>query len=132
MHPVLPRQSVFLVVLLSSVACAVPADQSQSELDDAFAARAAALELDTNYHPPPGQDLHHHTSGFAKILCSAVFITGLDAQDAAANVGGFTSPFDERNNVVDTVVDYEPNLGRRGHSHREEVQESGVRDARDW
>ena len=107
MHLVLPRQSVLLVVLLGSVACAVPADQSQSELDDVFAARAAALELDTNYHPPPGQDLHHHTSGFAKILCSAVFITGLDPQDAAANVGGFTSPFNERQHVVDTVVDYE-------------------------
>jgi CubicO group peptidase (beta-lactamase class C family) len=36
-----------------------------------------------------------------------VFITGLDADDAAANVGGFISPFDERQYVVDTVIDYE-------------------------
>ena len=53
-----------------------------------------------------GRTLHHHTSGFAKILCSAVFITGLDPADAAANVGGFTSPFGERAQVVDTVVDF--------------------------
>ena len=31
----------------------------------------------------------------------------MDAADAAANVGGFISPFDERAHVVDTVVDYE-------------------------
>lgn len=69
-------------------------------------ARADLFELDTEYIPPPGEALHHQTAGFAKILCSAVFITGLDADDAAANVGGFISPFDERHHVVDTVVDY--------------------------
>ena len=70
-------------------------------------ARALAFELDTEYVPPPGDPLHHETAGFAKILCSGVFITGLDAEDAAANVGGFISDFDLRGNVVDTVVDYE-------------------------
>ena len=69
-------------------------------------ARAELFELDTEYVPPPGQALHHQTAGFAKILCSGVFITGLDADDAAANVGGFISPFDQRHHVVDTVVDY--------------------------
>ena len=70
-------------------------------------ARAAALELDTEYTPPPGEALHHHTAGFASTLCSAVFLTGLDPEDAAANIGGFTSPFDERHHVVDTIVDYD-------------------------
>lgn len=70
-------------------------------------ARALAFELDTEYTPPPGEALHHYTAGFAKILCSGVFITGLDPDDAAANVGGFTSPFDQRHHVVDTVVDFE-------------------------
>ena len=40
-------------------------------------------------------------------MCSAVFLTGLDPEDAAANIGGFTSPFEERRHVVDTVVDFE-------------------------
>ena len=71
----------------------------------ALLARADSLELPTVYVPPPGEALHHHTSGFAKVLCSGVFITGLDPRDAAANVGGFTSPFEERVHVVDTVVD---------------------------
>jgi CubicO group peptidase (beta-lactamase class C family) len=75
--------------------------------EEQLIARAASYELDTEYVPPPGEALHHHTAGFAKILCSGVFITGLDADDAAANVGGFISPFDERQYVVDTVIDYE-------------------------
>ncbi len=54
---------------------------------------------------PPGNALNHHTAGFAKILCSAVFLTGLDPKDAAENVGGFTSPFALRSQVVDTNVD---------------------------
>tara|TARA_B100000427_G_scaffold140335_1_gene116723 strand:+ start:625 stop:2061 length:1437 start_codon:yes stop_codon:yes gene_type:complete len=70
-------------------------------------ARAASYELDTEYVAPPGDPLHHHTAGFAKILCSGVFITGLDADDTAANMGGFISPFDERHHVVDTVIDYD-------------------------
>ena len=105
-----PRHFVFLVALLGFAACSGPEGQSESGLDDARAAliaRAASLELDTEYAPPPGEALHHHTSGFAKILCSAVFITGLDPEDAAANVGGFSSPFEERHHVVDTVVDFE-------------------------
>ena len=69
--------------------------------------RAEALELDTEYVPPPGVGLHHHTAGFARTLCSAVFLTGLDWRDAAANIGGFTSPFEERHHVVDTIVDFE-------------------------
>jgi len=75
--------------------------------EEQLIARADSYELDTEYVAPPGEALHHHTAGFAKILCSGVFITGLDADDAAANVGGFISPFDERQHVVDTVIDYE-------------------------
>ncbi|MHB1327944.1 MAG: serine hydrolase domain-containing protein, partial [Gemmatimonadales bacterium] len=47
----------------------------------------------------------HAISGFAKTLCSAVFITGLDPADAAETVGYFTGPKAERAQVVDTVVD---------------------------
>jgi CubicO group peptidase (beta-lactamase class C family) len=69
--------------------------------------RAAALDLDTPYEPPPGVALHHQTAGFANMLCAAVFLTGLDPSDAAANIGGFTSPFEERRHVVDTIVDFQ-------------------------
>ncbi len=67
--------------------------------------RGELLELPTEWEPPPGEPIVHHTAGFAKTLCSGTFITGLDWRDAAENVGGFTSPFDRRSAVVDTVVD---------------------------
>lgn len=69
--------------------------------------RAAELELATEYEPPPGDPLHHHTAGFAKILCSNVFIAGLDPGFAAENVGFFSSPREHRRHVVDTVVDFD-------------------------
>lgn len=67
--------------------------------------RAKSLELNTPYVPPPGNPLEHHTAGFAKIMCSAVFITGLDPDFAAENVGYFTSPYAERAKVGKPVID---------------------------
>ncbi|HUP53039.1 MAG TPA: serine hydrolase [Longimicrobiales bacterium] len=104
--PLFQARSVWLALALALAACG-EFDGEQSGGREALIARAAALELDTEYVPPPGEALHHHTAGFASTLCSAVFLTGLDAADAAANIGGFTSPFEERGHVVDTIVDYE-------------------------
>ena len=59
---------------------------------DALIARAKSLELDTPYVPPPGDPLEHHAAGFAKVMCSAVFVTGLDPDFAAEHVGYFTAP----------------------------------------
>ena len=72
---------------------------------EALIARAKALELDTPYVAPPGDALEHQTAGFAKIMCSAVFITGLDPDFAAENVGYFTGPYLERARVGKPVVD---------------------------
>jgi hypothetical protein len=55
----------------------------------ALIARAKALELDTPYVAPPGDPLVRHAAAFAKVMCSAVFITGLDLEFAAENVGYF-------------------------------------------
>lgn len=69
--------------------------------------RAAPLQLKTGYKGPPGDALSHHTAGYAKIMCSAVFITGLKSDFAAENVGYFTSPYAERAKVGKPVIDYE-------------------------
>ncbi len=53
---------------------------------DALIARAKSFELDTPYVPPPGDPLEHHASGFAKVMCSAVFITGLNRAAKAVHV----------------------------------------------
>ncbi len=68
--------------------------------------RADSFEIKTEYVGPPGNALEHHTAGYAKIMCSAVFITGLDPDFAAANVGGFASPFHERKKVAQPVIDF--------------------------
>ena len=72
---------------------------------DALIARAKALELNTAYVPPPGDPLEHATSGYAKTMCSAVFITHLDPDVAAESVGYFTGPYELRKLVGKPVVD---------------------------
>ena len=79
--------------------------QTPEEAREAMLARAEAAELDTEYVPPPGDPLSHHTSGFAKTLCSAVFVTGLDADFAAENVGFFSAPYEQRAHVTAVEVD---------------------------
>jgi CubicO group peptidase (beta-lactamase class C family) len=71
----------------------------------AMLARDKALELPTSYVPPPGNPLEHHAAGFAQIMCSAVFITGLDPDFAAENVGYFTAPYAERAKLGKPVID---------------------------
>ena len=78
-----------LPAVLASLLCATygaACTSSSSSLPDptpppsneALLARAKPFELDTRYEPPPGDPLEHNTSGYAKTMCSAVFITGLD------------------------------------------------------
>jgi CubicO group peptidase (beta-lactamase class C family) len=81
------------------------AAQSRDSPRDALIARAKALEINTAYVPPPGDPREHDASGFAKVMCSAVFITGLDPDFAAKNVGGFTAPFEERDKLGKPVID---------------------------
>lgn len=85
-----------------------PGSAAPSDADSrraALLARAKSLELDTPYVPPPGDPLVHHAAGFAKIMCSAVFITGLDPDFAAENVGYFTAPYAERKKLGKPVID---------------------------
>src|SRR6476646_2860553 len=80
-----------LVAVIVALAVSTAASQEPLPTNAALIARAKSFELDTPYVPPPGDAMEHHTSGFAKIMCSAVFITGLDPDFAAENVGYFTS-----------------------------------------
>jgi CubicO group peptidase (beta-lactamase class C family) len=110
------RQSVVVFVLLAGgiAACgtqpsAPPAASSalvpELPAREALISRAKALELNTPYEPVPGDALEHHTSGYAKTMCSAVFISGLDPDVAAESVGYFTGPYAERKKVGKPVVD---------------------------
>jgi CubicO group peptidase (beta-lactamase class C family) len=95
----LPRACrVFGLIALHTAVVAGAADNS-------FLARDHALELPTPYVPPPGDPLEHHAAGFAQIMCSAVFITGLDPKFAAESVGYFTAPYAERKKLGVPVID---------------------------
>src|SRR5437667_1158153 len=83
----------------------IAAPQVPAPSPESLVTRARRFELDTPYVPPPGDPLEHHTAGFAKIMCSAVFVTGLDPDFAAEHVGYFTSPYDERKKVGKPVID---------------------------
>jgi CubicO group peptidase (beta-lactamase class C family) len=88
-----------LVLLLAAIPGAAQAPH------DSLLGRAKSLELNTPYVPPPGDPLEHHASGFAKVMCSAVFITGLAPDFAAENVGFFTAPYSERARLGKPVID---------------------------
>ena len=88
-----------------SVAAQQPAPSPQRATRSHLLARADSLQLPTHWEAPPGDALSHYTAGFATTLCGAVFLTGLDLADAAANVGFFTGPLEYRSQVRDTVVD---------------------------
>ena len=77
----------------------------QTETTQALIARAKSLELNTQYVPPPGDAMEHYASGYAKIMCSSVFVTGLDPAFAAENVGYFTAPYAERAKLGTPKID---------------------------
>src|SRR5207302_11507193 len=108
------------LAVLTLTGAPTAAQQSNARRDSVIA-RAKALELNTPYVPPPGTALEHEAAGFAQIMCSAVFITGLDPEFAAENVGYFTAPYAERAKLGTPVIDRAgkavnvtlPNGGRR-------------------
>jgi len=104
MYQTLKRRTVAAIVLIAAAFASAVA-QTRSPATDSLIARAKSFELPTAYVPVPGDALVHHASGFAKVMCSAVFITGLDPDFAAANVGGFTSPFNTRSRLGKPIVD---------------------------
>ena len=98
------RRALLALAVLAIGAVTV-ASQDSASARAALVARAKSLELDTPYVPPPGDPLEHHAAGFAKVMCSAVFISGLDPDFAAENVGYFTGPYAERAKLGRPVVD---------------------------
>ncbi|HWH48177.1 MAG TPA: serine hydrolase [Burkholderiales bacterium] len=67
--------------------------------------RSLPPEYPSAWEVPPGDPVEHMTAGFAKVLCSALFITGRDLQTATDEDGFFVSPRAERSLVTKTVVD---------------------------
>src|SRR5213595_1275091 len=103
--PLTMRALAALAVL--TLTGAPTAAQQSNPGRDSLIARAKSLELSTPYVPPPGTSLEHDAAGFVQIMCSAVFITGLDPDFAAENVGYFTAPYAERAKLGTPKIDRE-------------------------
>ena len=108
------RHYAVLCSLLAILSCAEWQDPSASQdpLSEAAATETVAergqrLELDTALAGPPGDSASHYAMGFARVLCSAIFVSGLDPDFSVKNVGFFTSPPTTRGDVRDTAIDYE-------------------------
>ena len=69
--------------------------------------RARRLDIGGEYVFPPGDPISHFGAGFAKILCSNVFLAGLEPTFAAEHNGYFTAPYEDRFHVKDVQVDVE-------------------------
>src|SRR5438067_13875444 len=95
----------FQAVLLSATLFATPVIMGQDDARKELIERARSFEFSTPYVPPPGDPLEHYASGYAKIMCSSVFITGLDPAFAAENVGYFTAPYEVRAKLGKPIID---------------------------
>ena len=106
---VLYAMTVILLASCTQTADAPQPAETAPEVDplQALIERGQRLELDTPYVPPPGDPDTHHTMGFARTLCSGVFVSGLDPDFAAESIGFFTSPRETRGVVVERDIDYE-------------------------
>jgi hypothetical protein len=101
----LPEADMERTIIAVLAVLATSAATAQAQSGNALIARAKIFELDTPYIPPPGEPLAHHAAGYAKVMCSAVFMTGLTPEFAAESVGFFTAPYGERRKLGKPVID---------------------------
>ena len=120
--------SMFLLSLVTTAAA------PRTHLDELIA-RAKSLELNTPYVPPPGDPLVHHAAGYAKVMCTAVFMTGLAPDFAAENVGYFTAPYAVRAKLGKPVIDRTNkavHVTERNNSNGQIPWQPRLRDASAW
>ncbi len=78
---------------------------SAGKTEQTASADPAANELPTTWEAPPGNPIEYQLAGFAKVLCSALFVTGRSLKDAAEEDGYFLVPAEARKQATDTIVD---------------------------
>ena len=98
-----------LIIFFLAVICVLHTNVifSQRVQKEMIIERGRRLALNNNPVLVPGDPLYYETAGYAKIMCSAVFITGLSPVFAAEHVGYFTSTYADRAKVSFPVIDYE-------------------------
>ncbi len=74
-----------LSLLLTSTTTAYA--QQSDAVRETMLARAKAVEVSDAWTPPQGDPLTHFTVAYAKLMCSAVFVSGMEPDFAQATLG---------------------------------------------
>lgn len=95
-----------------AVALMIPSAAQAQQPDsarEAMFARAKAVEISDAWTPPPGDPLAHFTIAYAKLMCSAVFVSGMDPDFARQTLGdnNALAAVGHRSNSGEPVVDRE-------------------------
>ncbi len=91
----------------------------------ALATWAAFAQTVDRYEAPPGDRLEHDAAGYARVMCNAVFLTGLDPDFAAENVGYFTAPYESRAKLGKPVIDRAARTVRVGRETAKDLGSQG-------
>lgn len=93
--------------LMALLAAPAAAQGAPPQLTDAQLARANAAELAGAWRPPPGEPLAHYAAGYAKQMCSGVFISGMTPAfvDVTLGDGNALAPVIQRTRLGEPVVD---------------------------
>ena len=97
-------RGIVVVAILTLSVTALPA-AGQSSSREALIARARSLELGTPYESVPGEAIEHQAAGYATVMCSGIFISGLDSAFVAENTGYFTAPYEIRSSFPRVRID---------------------------
>lgn len=82
------RQTSTFTGLAIALAASVSAQAQQSDAArEAMFARAKAAEISDAWTPAPGDPITHFTVAYAKLMCSAVFVSGMDPDFARQTLG---------------------------------------------
>src|SRR5688572_7865829 len=96
MNRTIAAAAALLALSLASQPAAAQVTLPPGAARDAVVARAKTLELNTPYEPVPGTAVEYQAVGYATVLCTAMFISGLDWAFARENTGYFTAPYEAR------------------------------------
>ena len=123
----LAKSKISAFVIAAAVAAGLAAPRPSAQ---APAQNAPPQPARQNAFAPDGTPITLGLAGYAKVLCSAVFVSGRDAAEAFENSGFFLLPEEERRGVT-YDVDRKKQLVRMthgdDHANGEVLRRSGLR-----
>lgn len=76
-----------LAAILFTQAATAQAPPAATKQREQMLARAKSAELPGQWTPPPGDPLTHFTAAYAKLMCTGVFVSGMDPDFTRSTLG---------------------------------------------